>query len=314
MRDAIGGYFGLELRQGTHYHKDALRLNTGRNCLAYVLQARGYKHVWLPYYTCEVLLEPIRRLAVSYSFYAINEQLDPASLPILHEGEAFLYTNYYGLKQKTIEQLAAHYGPQLIVDNAQAFFAPRIAGIDTFYTARKFFGVPDGAYLYIDKTIDTELPQEVSYDRISHLMKRIDANAETGFADYQQHEEELCNQPIKKMSNMTARIMENIDYEAVMQRRKENYQIAQEALQGTNQLALDLGDAVPMVYPYWTKNGKELRERLQKNRIYVATYWGNVLEWNSPALEQSLAMNLLPLPIDQRYTLNELENIKSYIL
>ncbi len=34
--DAIGGYFELELRKGEHYHKDALKLNTARNCFEYV--------------------------------------------------------------------------------------------------------------------------------------------------------------------------------------------------------------------------------------------------------------------------------------
>ncbi len=36
MDKAIGGYFGLELRHGEHYHKDAIRLNTARNCFEFV--------------------------------------------------------------------------------------------------------------------------------------------------------------------------------------------------------------------------------------------------------------------------------------
>ena len=36
MEKAIGGYFELELRNGAHYHKDAIRLNTARNCFEYV--------------------------------------------------------------------------------------------------------------------------------------------------------------------------------------------------------------------------------------------------------------------------------------
>lgn len=56
MMKPIGGYFELELRQGEHYHKDAIRLNSARNCFEYILLARKYKKVFLPYYTCEVLL------------------------------------------------------------------------------------------------------------------------------------------------------------------------------------------------------------------------------------------------------------------
>ena len=99
MIDAIGGYFGLELRKGAHYHRDAIRLNTGRNCFEYILRARDYKHVWIPYYTCEVMLEPLNKLHIPYSFYRINEQLEPHTLPELKADDAFLYTNYFGLKQ-----------------------------------------------------------------------------------------------------------------------------------------------------------------------------------------------------------------------
>lgn len=314
MKDAIGGYFGLELRKGEHYHLNALRLNTGRNCFEYILRARNYKHVWIPYYTCEVMLEPLNKLHIPYSFYRINEQLEPQTLPNLQEHEAFLYTNYYGLKQAAVERLATHYGHQLIVDNAQAFFAPRIDGIDTFYTSRKFFGVPDGAYLYTNKSLNIEIEIDDSYHRMSHLLKRIDKDAEFGFADYQKHEEELCNQPIKQMSHLTERLLESIDYMAVQQKRIENYKILQEALQSTNQLSLNPGDVVPMVYPLWTTKSHALRKLLQEQRIYIATYWPNVNKWNSPALEQLLCSNLLPLPIDQRYDKQHLEIIINCII
>lgn len=45
MDKAIGGYFELELRKGEHYHKNALRLNTARNCFEYVLLVRKYTKV-----------------------------------------------------------------------------------------------------------------------------------------------------------------------------------------------------------------------------------------------------------------------------
>ena len=54
--ESIGGYFSLELPKYEEYHKDAIRLNTGRNCLEYILRARRYSKVYIPYYTCEVIL------------------------------------------------------------------------------------------------------------------------------------------------------------------------------------------------------------------------------------------------------------------
>ena len=137
----IGGYFSLELPYGEEYHKNAIRLNTGRNCLEYILKARGYKKVYLPYYTCGVVLEPFEKLDISYEFYHIDTQLEIQDEFTLKNGEALLYVNYYGLKQRYIEQLAEKVGTRLIVDSTQAFYARPKEGIDTFYTCRKFFGV-----------------------------------------------------------------------------------------------------------------------------------------------------------------------------
>lgn len=142
MTDAIGGYFSLELSGGEEYHKGGIRLNTGRNCLEYILRARKYRKVYIPYYTCNVVLEPFRKLCVPYEFYHINNNLEFDYDIQLKESEGLLYTNYFGLKQRYVEKLAVKYGKQLIIDNTQAFYAAPVKGIDTFNTCRKFLAYP----------------------------------------------------------------------------------------------------------------------------------------------------------------------------
>jgi hypothetical protein len=298
MTNAIGGYHELELRKGEHYHKNALRLNTARNCFEYVLRVRKYTKVYIPYYTCEVMLEPLQKCNVAYEFYHINHQLEPDQDFNLQPTEAFLYTNYYGLKQRCVERLAQLYGKQLIVDNAQAFFAEPLEGIDTFYSARKFFGVADGAYLYIDKLLNEELEQDQSYQRMSHLLIRADIGAEAGYKDFRQNDDALIGQSIKRMSNLTKKILCSIDYESVKELRRANYVALDSQLKNTNGIELHMDDdAVPMVYPYLT-NDETLRKRLIKNRIYVATYWPNITKWcGVDSLECLLMNNLILLPV-----------------
>lgn len=299
--DAIGGYFELELRKGEHYHKDALKLNTARNCFEYVLRARGYKKVYMPYYTCDVMFQPLNKLGVDYSFYHIDERFEICELPTLKDGDAILYTNYFALKQSYVESLARIYGSTLIVDNAQAFYAPRVNGIDTFYSARKFFGVPDGAYLYTDCYLDDELEQDVSWERMTHLLKRIEFGAEAGYDDFRKVEESLDNQPIKRMSKLTESILENVDYEAVALKRRENYLLFVRELTKYNKLNIRLSnESVPMVYPYYTENTNTLlKSKLIQNRIFIPTYWAYINTKDS-MLEERLSERLLPLPVDQR--------------
>jgi len=286
--ESIGGYFSLELPLREEYHKHAIRLNTGRNCLEYILRVRGYKKVYIPYYSCDVILEPYQKLGIT----------------------ALLYINYYGLKERYSEKLAQLYGRNLIVDNTQAFYAKPIAGIDTFYSCRKFFGVPDGAYLYIDKMLDFELEQDLSYERMLSLTKRIDLSPEAGYQDFRDTSKALANQPIKRMSKLTHRMMQSIDYDAAARRRRANYQMLHEALGKKNNIELTLEEnAVPMVYPYLVPE-KGLREKLIENKIFVARYWPNVLDWTTKDdIEYLLAYQMQPLPIDQRYNAKDMRTV-----
>lgn len=312
--EAIGGYFSLELPLREEYHKNAIRLNTGRNCLEYILRARRYKKVYVPYYTCEAVMEPINKLGIPYEFYHIDIHFEIRDRFTLKADEALLYTNYFGLKQRYVEQLAENTGTRLIVDNTQAFYAKPMPGIDTFYTCRKFFGVADGAYLYTDNLLDEDFEQDESYDRMAHLLKRIDLSAEQGFADFRKVDDGLDNQPIRKMSKLTQRIMQSIDYDAAAKKRRENYQMLHEVLGEENNLALSLEeDAVPMVYPFLAPI-KGLRERLIDNKVFVARYWPNVLEWTTKDdIEYLLAYQMQPLPIDQRYGKDDMDRIYEII-
>lgn len=308
--DAIGGYFSLELPRHEEYHKNAIRLNTGRNCLEYILRCRQYKKVYIPYYTCEVLLEPFKKTGTEYAFYHIDLNFELAEEISLKPCEALLYTNYFGLKQRYAEELVSKYGYQLIIDNTQAFYAEPIGGIDTFYTCRKFFGVPDGAYLYTTERMDVELEQDVSYKRMAHLLKRIDIGAEAGYADFRMVDDGLNNLPIHTMSKLTQRLMESIDYEFSARRRRENFIVLHEALKETNCLAINLEfDAIPMIYPYMTKK-EGLRAELICKKIFVAKYWPNVLEWCQPDdFEYQLTESVVFLPIDQRYNEQDMQVI-----
>lgn len=303
----IGGYFELELPQRSEYHSTAIALNTGRNALEYILRARGYKHVYLPYYSCEVLLEPFRKLGVDYTFYHIDERLEIAAPMTLGDGDALLFINYYGLKHDYCEALVARYGKRLIVDNTQAFYALPTNGIDTFYSCRKFFGVADGAYLYCDQPLNMELEQDQSWQRMDYLLKRADISAEAAYADFRAQSEKLKDNPIRRMSHLTHRIMASIDYKQAATRRRENFAFLDEALKGKNRISLPLADdAVPMVYPFLTDDDG-LRQRLIENKIFVAQYWPNVLDWCEKGYtDHQLTKQLLPLPVDQRYGTEEM--------
>ena len=314
--EAIGGYFELaDYEEGVFPHQDGILLNTGRNALEYILRSIGVvKGVYLPYYTCEVVLEPLKKLHIPWVYYHINthfeidDDIDPK------EGEYIIANNYYGIKDTYIQQLAEKYGEHLIVDCAQAFFAKPLLGIKSFYSTRKYVGVADGGVAYLGNVSDGRVQVseiECTVDHDNHLYKRKELGAEAGFADYQENETKLDNQPIRWMSNTTKRILDHINYDQVIEKRRKNFQYLNESLSEKNFLVLPNIDsfACPMVYPFVTRINRNLRKELIDNKVFVAKYWPNVHQLNDYETEYEMATRLIPVPCDQRYSIREINRM-----
>lgn len=302
----IGGYFELELDKIYNNCSDSVFLNTAKNCLRYVIKAFCIKEIYVPYYTCPVVYHAIKRENCKIIFYNIDKNFLPTiDFPL----NAFvLYTNYFGICASNIKKLAQKY-KNLIVDNAQAFYMPKY-GIASFNSIRKFFGVPDGALLKVDKLLDKIFEQDSSYQRMAHLLKRIDVNAQFGYEEFCKNENILENEEIKYASNLTKVLFNSINLENCKKQRLQNFHFFQEHLSMTNELSISLDkDDVPMVYPYLIKD-ENLRSKLIKNRIYIATYW---VPQPFETQEYIFQKYLIPLPIDQRYTLKDLERVMDVI-
>lgn len=310
----IGGYFGLELPVATGAYHQLTALNTGRNALEYILRAAGCTMVYLPAYTCDAVLEPIRKLGLRYEFYSITRDLDPVPGLVTEPGACVIYNNYFGIKDDTVLRLSREV-PGLIVDNSQAFFSAPLPVVDTFYSCRKFFGVADGAYVQSRHAAGGALPVDHSYDRYTHLLKRTDINAQAGYTDYGNAEDALSGCEIMAMSALTEQVLATIDYEYCRQKRQANFMLLHSQLGNLNELSIAMPPtAGPMVYPLLLAN-TGLRQKLIDNKIFVASYWQDVLERAAPgSFEHYITGNLLPLPIDHRYNDTDMMRIAELIL
>lgn len=312
---AIGGYFELaDYEEGNgFFHQDGILLNTGRNALEYILRCLGeVKGIYLPYYTCEVVLEPLKKLHIPWAFYHIDAKFEMVEDIQPKEGEYIIANNYFGIKDAFIQTLAEKYGNHLIVDGAQALFANPIPGIKMFYSTRKFVGVADGGVAYgVNGKYSLLCDEDDSSLHDSHLRIRKEQGAEAGFHDYQQNETKLDNQPIRLMCRNTRDILWHIDYQKVIAKRRANFAYLHNALKDKNNLQLPEMDsfACPMVYPFVTRNNRNLRKELVDNKVFVAKYWPNVYQLINFKFEYELAERIVPIPCDQRYGRKELYRI-----
>lgn len=309
-RKAIGGYYELELpvKVDGLEKNGFILVNSGRNALQIILQSIQANKLYLPYYTCNVLLEPLIKLGIEYDFYHIDESL----LPILEivNDDWILLTNYYGILDDNIKKLIKNRN-KIIVDNSQAYYSD--IGDYSFKSPRKFFGVPDGGIALGDfNTHNLNLKEDTSSGNSIHLLKRLDISPESGYSDFINSELAISKKPMRKMSRLTRALLNGIDYALVKEKREVNFKYLHENIGSYNELTYIIPQILngPMVYPFLIQNGRELRRHLIRNRIFVAQYWPNVLEWlgdKNGTWEERLVNDLVPLTIDQRYGIEEME-------
>lgn len=315
---AIGGYFGLELpKPGAFPHMDGLLVNSARNALEAILRGLpAGTEVLLPRFTCEVVFEPFVRTGIGFSLYDVDDNLELTELPYLKGNQYLLYTNYFGIKTQYVNRLSAIYNTRLIIDNAQAFFDVPENGSHAVYSPRKFVGVADGGIAMSSSPLKLDLGPDTSYGRFSHLLKRLDMGAEAGYADFSANDASLVGLPTRRMPELTKAILESIDWNSVKDIRRENFSMLHNALGRYNQLEIPSSETYvcPMVYPYRTDNAM-LRQHLISNKVFVATYWPNVLRDNpEQSTAHKLSASILPLPIDQRYGEEEMDYIVELIV
>lgn len=309
----IGGYIEFEHYDRPMLHETAIALNCGRNCLAYLIRAKKVKKMWLPYFLCDSVKKICYKEKVEVRFYSIDEHFMPCSIE--QQVDEWIYiVNYYG--QITAEQFAKirlHYH-HIILDQAQAYFQSPPSGIDTLYTCRKFFGVSDGAFLYTDTFLDEPLLQDESFGRMRFLLGRFERNASEFYEDYSRNNSLFNSEPIKYMSRITKNLLKSIDYEQVKKRRTDNFNYLADRLGRYNLLKIH-SVAGAFAYPLRINNGAEVRCKLQKMKIYIPCLWPNVLnEMNANSLEHCFADEILPLPCDQRYSIDDMNYIAQELI
>ena len=305
LKHEIGGYFEMERCLGRQYHEGAVALNCGRACIEYLIELRGIKAVWLPDWMCVSVPRMFEKHGVIVKAYKIGLDLKPEYDFAIGDSEYLYLMDYYGqLQLSDVEKAEDYCGGRLIVDEAQGFFRTPWKDADTFYTCRKFFGVADGGYLYTkDRAkLERELPRSESYEHMEFLLGRFERSASEFFSKSHTNEARFDNEPMAEMSLLTKNILCSIDYENAKRRRKENFIYLHKYLGDQNLIKLCIPDG-PFAYPFLKKGAEELRDQLAKQGVYIPTLWPETASFRTEAesVSRQFGLNILPLPIDQRY-------------
>ena len=213
---------------------------------------------------------------------------------------------------RKLEQLANV--TNVIVDNCHAFFSAPLDNAYNCYSTRKFFGVSDGAYL-VKKNVERFILQEEDSDIYSlFLLSTIEKGTNAIYPENLKNEERLGKE-VYKMSKLTRRVLESIDYLEIQKIRRDNMLCLHKYLCKYNKFNVNIESDTHMYYPLLVENEK-LRQKLIQNHIYTPTWWRHVPQYfnNSDNIETWLSKYMLMIPIDQRYDESDMKNIAEIII
>lgn len=312
----IGGYMELEHFVGEEYYPDLFKINLGRTALVFLLQRLSCRRVYIPRYICDSVIHSAEQAGFEVVLYPTGEDLMPVLSPDTPDpAQDWVYiVNYYGqLTEDQIRMLDEKYHHRTILDNAQAFYQKPVGDIHTIYTARKFLGLSDGAYIHSASCDGAELPRDHSAGRMKHILGRLEENARNHYSEMLAVSDTFADALPLSMSALTENLLRAVDYESVKEKRCENYRTLQKLLPSDNPFTRREPIA-PFAYPFYHPDGVALRKALAAENIFVPTNWSYLLKICSEgSLEYDWSANILPLPIDQRYSEAEMKTIAEAI-
>jgi hypothetical protein len=314
IQSVIGGYLDISAnmpqRAEVNYE---YALNAARFCLAYIVIERGYRSIWLPYYGCHTLAKAVSRTGTEIRYYTISEQFTP-NIDADAANTPLLFINYYGLMTTKCAEIAKTY-TTVIIDNAQAFYAPPTEGSDCIYSPRKFFALPDGGFIIPGFSLKSPaLETDISYARMEHLVRRVDCGAEDAYSVSLANRDALAASPMKNMSKLTQLMLSQVDTRYAAEKRKENWNVLQSELSRFNEFSFTIkNNDVPLFYPFLFKSNS-LRRKMNERKIFTPIYWPGMEDFApDTSFDMYLCKYMHPLTIDQRYSTEDMHTIASVI-
>jgi hypothetical protein len=310
MNRRIGGFFGAENNfqfgtgSGLPAHLQSLpRFAYARHALAVVADHFSPKTIHVPFLICDTALKPFIEKKIEVQFWPLNEKLEFQKKPVVGAHDLILYVNYFGMKNLYCQKLVRTFKHRVIIDNTQALFSPPLSGCQSVYSARKFVGVSDGAFLAATFTIEEQTYPRQKGPKPAYLFKGKNNQPDLQYESYTQNEKSIPSE-VNQISKRSEAALQKMNFQEIGQIRIRNFRTLKEILRlKTIECNLSDKDTVPFALPVSMATSAD-RSRLYANRIFIPVFWPEVL--SRPArrgmfdLEKKIVKNLWALPVDHR--------------
>jgi hypothetical protein len=335
--ESLGTLLGRRYRETVYFMSGRAALYS---VLRVLVSEHGVRHIVLPAYGCSATYEAaqyaIRDFSCTLHVYLQASDLSSAN-PIAYDNAVYIATDYFGrFDQALWHQLISIRSSQnrvfLIRDRTQSLLDDT-AGNDADYevgSLRKWAYLPDGGFVGSQRW-HVPLPQRVADAAIvlarqgASLIKAAKAlGALSGFSDscyldvFHACEDQWSGHMMSSISDPSRSLVDSLAWQAVAFSRERN----------CDALVDSLGELPPSIGVYPSRFGcalvlreasvrNRLRQALKTKGVYAAVHWP--LDWlksldvNAYGAVVDLEQRELTLPVDQRYSADEMVRVGALV-
>lgn len=337
----LGGDYNISLteltvRSGNIFEylcdcNNAIYFDSGRSALKHLVSRIGKKSkVLLPEFICESVSNCFDEDLID--FYRINSDftvdIDDLEKRAAEGADVIFLMHYFGTVQpaeiiERIDNTAKRNGCIIIEDVTHSIFSKkRTIGDYQICSLRKWMPIPSGGVLYSCNNDTSEVFENIEYKKDTNndraygmILKDLFLNDGFDCNTYYRKIFSECekrlddSKEITLMSDFTRFALSCFDIDVLRNTRVENYRYLEKALEKIGilpEINLDDGNC-PLVLPIRAVNRDSLRSYLIENKVYCAVHWpfDGLLEAKRP-FAKNCADSLISLPIDQRYSKDEI--------
>ena len=310
-----------------------LFLSTGRDSIVYAIKCFKIKNILLPSYIEHILVDLIQHENVQTHFFKVNPDLSINLDSIknnIKNVDALFITHYFGFihNLSNIRNLCNKNKVLLIEDCVQSALSTNRTipvgnfGDFSFNSLRKFIGIPDGSIAYSKKKIpikESTLHKKFVKLRIAALVGKYKyLNNFQNFSRFYFKEAfekpeiliDIFPKP-SPMSLYSKKILKRTDFNSIIKIRRKNFKFLLSHLMDISfYKKLPVG-ICPLGFPIIMSNRTKVKKFLIQNKIYPPIHWQLSEQINKNKFRDSwkISKNILTLPIDQRYTIDDMKRI-----
>ncbi|HOA04384.1 MAG TPA: hypothetical protein PLF04_08510 [Candidatus Fermentibacter daniensis] len=322
-----GGFFPIDLPRaeppagGAVAHlADGRRFYDGRSAIAELIRANGIADVLMPGYICPVVYKAVENAGAAWRTYKVNPGFRTDWLNLSYtakQGTLLIVPAYFGVYMPdldALEEMMDISGCRVLLDYAQALYAPCPPRFAAVYSPRKFLGVPDGGILVVgggSRLKEPPVPllkvdQTVFGDRMSCHGIRLEYPHGDALDSFRRLEREMPLGPYR-MSDLASTLFDAFDHDSACAARRANYEALSAALPDGPPPC----PGVPLCFPFPVEpdSFNFFRRNLISKGVFVPHYWPDL-----PEGVEDLGRTLLALPVDQRYTTEDMAAVAALLM